>query len=130
MKKKQRLGVDRRPTSGLGGMLSLLSGSLVLALSISFIVVVLPGCANDRLIELQSGKSSSADKVRQYAEANNLTYEQALDECRRRDQADWDAEEAKQAKLNAPARAGATSGKATAVPELTTSPSMPREAVW
>jgi hypothetical protein len=110
-------------------MLSLLSGSLVLALSIPLIVIVaVPGCVNDRLIELQSGQSCSAEKVRQYAEAHSMTYEQALEECRRRDQADWDAEEAKQARLNPSAPAGSSPGAATAVPELTPSPSTSREA--
>ena len=100
MKKMQRIGGERRPTSGLGGMLALLSGSLAQALSISLLVIIpTAGCVNQRLVELQSGQSCSAEKVQQYADAHNLTYEQALDECRRRDQEDWDAEESRQAGL-------------------------------
>ncbi|MBN2216590.1 MAG: hypothetical protein JW719_04365 [Pirellulales bacterium] len=57
------------------------------------VLVAAPGCANQRLIDLQRGTSCSAENVQTYAKARNLTYEQALAEMRKEDQQLWDQEE-------------------------------------
>jgi hypothetical protein len=72
----------------------------LLAIALSSLV----GCANPMVANLNNGTFCNAANVEAYAKRYNLTYEQALAELRKKSDALWAEQEAKQnsqAKLNA-----------------------------
>jgi hypothetical protein len=116
MKKKQPTRGQRRSMSGQGGMLSLLVGAPALCASLALILLVsAPGCVNRRLIELQRGRSCSSENVGEYAKAHGMSYEQALAERRKQDQADWEYLEERKRNSRDTDREQAS---ATVVPEI------------
>ena len=77
-------------------------------------LLLVAGCTNPMTVDLHNGTFCSSQRVGDYAEEHNLTYEQALDELREKADALWAEEEAKQAKLAKP--------KPTVVPQVTRKP--------
>ncbi|HLA84074.1 MAG TPA: hypothetical protein VJL29_04710 [Thermoguttaceae bacterium] len=60
------------------------------------LLLLAPGCANQRLPAFQRGTACSAENVQRYANTHGMTYEQALTELRRQEQQLWAEEEARQ----------------------------------